>query len=90
MARMIYAVVNAQQKQYKLTPLSAWGQPYAVTAEVPVAADVDTKSPPLVKVQQMDTNAYFGRLVRLLKEDPPAPADGPMVEKLKTLGIESG
>src|SRR6266540_3869695 len=85
-----YVVVNALQKQYKLTPLSAWGQPYAPPAEVPVAAGVDAKTPPLVQVQKMDAGAYFGRLARLMKDNPPAPADAPMVEKLKTLGIEAG
>jgi hypothetical protein len=85
-----YAVVNARQKQYKLTPLSAWGLPYAPTAEVPVAAGVDTKTPPLDQVRKMDAGAYFGRFARLMKDNPPAPADGPMVEKLKKLGIEPG
>src|SRR5271169_6214560 len=37
-----YDVVNALQKQYKLTPLSAWGEPYTPPADVPVAADTDT------------------------------------------------
>ncbi len=85
-----YAAVNALQKQYKLTPLSVWGQQYAPPAEVPVAAGVDRKTPPLVEVQKMDAGAYFGRLAWLLKDNPPAAADGPMVEKLKTLGIEPG
>lgn len=85
-----YAVVNALQKQYKLTPLSAWGRPYAPPAEVPVAAGVDTKTPPLEQVQKMDAGAFFGRLARLMKDNPPASADGPMVNKLKTLGIEPG
>jgi len=85
-----YAVVTALQKQYKLTPLSAWGQPYAPPAEVPVAAGIDTKTPPLVRVQQMDAGAYFGLLARLMRGNPPAAADGPIVEKLKTLGIEPG
>jgi len=85
-----YAAVNALQKQYKLTPLSVWGQHYAPPAEVQVAAGVDTKTPPLVEVQKMDAAAYFGRLARLLKDNPPAAADGPMVEKLKTLGIQPG
>ena len=45
---------------------------------------------PLAQVQKMDAGAFFGRLARLMKDNPPAPADGPMVEKLKTLGIEPG
>ena len=38
----------------------------------------------------MDANAFFGRLARLMKDNPPASADAPMVEKLKKLGIEPG
>jgi hypothetical protein len=85
-----YAVVNALQKQYKLTPLSAWGRQYAPPAEVPVAAGVDEKTPPTAQVQKMDAGTFFGRLARLMKDNPPAPADGAMVEKLKNLGIEPG
>ena len=85
-----YDEVNALQKQYKLTPLSAWGRPYTPPAEVPVAAGVDTKTPPAEQVQRMDAGAFFGRLARLMKDNSPAPADAPMVEKLKALGIEPG
>ena len=85
-----YAVVNALQKQYKLTPLSAWGLPYTPPAEVPVPAGVDAKTSPLEQVQKMDAATYFGRLARLMKDNPPAAADGPMVEKLKKLGFEPG
>ena len=85
-----YAVVNALQKQYKLTPLSAWGQPYSPPAEVPVPAGIDTKTPPLEQVQRMNAEAYFGRLARLMKDNPPTSADAPMVDKLKKLGIEPG
>jgi len=85
-----YAVVNALQKQYRLTLLSAWGQPYTPPAVVPVAAGVDTKTPPATQVAKMDAGAFFGRVARLMKDNPPAPADAPMVEKLKTLGIEPG
>lgn len=85
-----YAVVDALQKQYRLTPLSAWGRAFTPPAEVPVAAGVDTKTPPLAQVQKMDAGAYFGRLARLMKDNPPAAADAPMVEKLKAIGIVPG
>lgn len=85
-----YAVVNVLQKQYKLTPLSAWGQAYNPPAEVPVPTGIDAKTPPLDQVQKMDAQAYFARLARLMKDNPPAPADAPMLEKLKKLGIEPG
>jgi hypothetical protein len=38
----------------------------------------------------MDAGAFFGRLARLMRDNPPAPADAPMLEKLKVLGIEPG
>ncbi len=85
-----YAVVNALQKQYKLTPLSAWGQTYTPPAEVPVTPGVDTKTPPTAQVHKLDAAAYFGGLARLMKDNPPAAADAPMVAKLKEIGIVPG
>jgi hypothetical protein len=85
-----YEAVNALQHQYKLAPLSSWGTPYSAPLEVPVDASVDTKTSTIVQVQRMDAAAYFGRLAHLLKDNPPAPADAAMVEKLEKLGIEPG
>jgi hypothetical protein len=85
-----YAVVNALQKQYTLTPLSAWGKPYAPPATVAVDSKIDAKTPPIEKVKRMDANAFFGRLARLMKDNPPSGEDGPMMERLKRLGIEPG
>jgi hypothetical protein len=85
-----YAVVNALQRQYKLTPLSAWGKSFVPPARVPVDQGVETTTPPLVQVQKMSAGAYFGRLAQVMKDNPPAAADGPMIEKLKKLGIEPG
>jgi hypothetical protein len=83
------AAVTALQKQYKLTPLSAWGEPWSPPAEVPVPGGTDT-TPPLERVQKMDAGAFFGRLARLMKDNPPASADGKMVRTLKAVGIEPG
>lgn len=85
-----FAEVNSLQKQYLLTPLSAWGKPYRPPASVPINKDIDTKTPTLEQVQKMDGVAFFSRLAKLMAENPPATADGPMVAKLKTLGIEPG
>jgi hypothetical protein len=85
-----YEGVTFLQKQYKLTPLSAWGTPYTPPATVPVTSGVDTRTPPITQVQQMDANAYFGRLARLMKDNPPAAADAAMIEKLRKLGIQPG
>jgi len=42
------------------------------------------------QVDAMSLNDYFSYLARLLKTNPPAPADAPMVEKMKALGLEPG
>jgi hypothetical protein len=85
-----YTAVNALQKQYKLTPLSAWGQPWTPPAEVPVAPGADAKTPPIERLQKMDAAAFFGRIARLLKDNPPAPADAAVLEKLSAIGIVPG
>jgi hypothetical protein len=84
-----YATVNALQKQYALTPLSAWGGPWTAPAEVPMPDDGDA-TPPLERVQKLDAGAFFGRFAQLMKDNPPVPADGPMLKKLKAVGIEAG
>ena len=38
----------------------------------------------------MDVGAFYVRLSRLMKDNPPAPADAPAVEKLKKIGIVPG
>jgi hypothetical protein len=85
-----YEAVNTLQKQYRLTSLSAWGRPYAPPAIVTVPAGVDTKTPPAEQVKRMDAGSFFGRLARLMKDNPPAAADTPIIEKMKALGIEPG
>ncbi len=82
--------VTALQKQYKLTPLSTWGQPYTPPSRLPIAAGRDTKTPPVQQIMQMDAGEFFGRLARLMKDNPPAAADAPMVRKLGSIGIEPG
>ena len=85
-----YDIVNPLQKQYKLTPLSQWGQSYTPPTEVLVTTNADTKKQPLERIANMDAGEYFSRLASLLKDNPPLPADGPMIEMLKQLGIKPG
>jgi hypothetical protein len=85
-----YDTVNSLQKQYLLTPLSRWGQLFIPPEVVPVTATAEAKRQPLERIRDMDAGEYFGRLARLLKENPPLPGDGPMIERLKQLGIEPG
>ncbi len=85
-----FAAVNALQAQYKLTPLSAWGKTYAPPKDVPTDPSVDMKTPPVETVAAMDATTFFNRLAKLMKDSPPADADGPMVAKLASIGVILG
>ena len=86
-----YAAVHAIQEGYRLVPLSASasGAPYTPPVGT-VDAHIDGKTPPVEQVKAMGAAAYFDRLARLLKSNPPGPADGPLLAKLKTIGIVPG
>jgi hypothetical protein len=85
-----YPAVHAIQKQYKLTPLSAFGKPYTPPAQVAVDPNVDMKLAPVDAVAQMGTTAFFNRLAELMKDNPPPEADAPVLSKLAKLGIVPG
>lgn len=84
-----YAKVHALQDKFSLVPLSSYGKPYT-----PVPGEVDNnldmKTAVRDQVDALNVNDYFDYLARLLKTNPPAAADGPMVEKMKAIGIVPG
>jgi hypothetical protein len=85
-----YAAVHAIQDGFKLTPLSEWGKAYTPPKDVRVDPKVDMKTPPVELVASMDAATFFNRLAMLMKNNPPAAADGPMVAKLASIGIVPG
>ena len=84
-----YKAVHALQDQISVVPLSAYGKPY--TAE-PGKIDpaIDMKTAPRDQVNALDATAYFKLFAELLKSNPPAAADAPMVAKLAKIGIVPG
>lgn len=84
-----YAVVNAIQEQYKLTPLSAWGKPYT-PPRGRSDPEIDMKTPPVDQVNGMSAAVFFKTLAALMKENPAAPADSPILAKLAKIGIIPG
>jgi len=85
-----YAVVNAIQKQYRLTPLSAFGKPYAPPTGV-VDPQIDMTTAPVDQVNRMTADTFFSRLADLMaSSSPPAAADAPMLAKLAKIGITPG
>lgn len=84
-----YKAVHALQDKVTAVPLSAYGKPY--TPE-PATVDpaVDMKTAVREQVNAMDATAYFKLFAELLKTNPPAAEDAPMVAKLAKMGIVPG
>lgn len=84
-----YKTVHALQDKFSLVPLSGYGKPYtALPAEVD--ANFDMKTGIRDQVNAMDTYAYFNYLARLMKTNPPADADAPLVARMAKIGLIPG
>ncbi len=89
--RKDFEAVHKVQDQYSLAPLSQFGKPDAAPSLVGTAdPTLDIETPAAEQVAALGAAEYFGRLAQLMKDNPPAPADAPMVETLASLGIEAG
>jgi len=84
-----YAAVHKMQDEITLVPLSSYGKPYAPPAGE-VDPQIDMKTAVRDQVNGFDTAAYFNLLAMLMKDNPPAEADAPMVAKMAKLGIAPG
>ncbi len=84
-----YKAVHAIQDQYQLMPLSAYGKPYTPPKGT-VDPTVDMMTPVREQVNRLDAVSYFKLLARLMKDNPPAAEDAPMVAKLARLGVVPG
>ncbi len=84
-----YAAVHKLQDAISVVPLSAYGKPYTPAAGS-VDPALDMKTAVREQVNALDASSYFNLLAELLKENPPAAADAPMVAKLARLGIVPG
>ena len=83
-----YAAVNALQKQYKLTPLSAFGKSYTPPPGV-VDSAVDM-TPPADQLAKMDSTTFFKTLARVMAPNPPSAADAPILAQLAKIGVAPG
>ena len=84
-----YKAVHALQDQVSAVPLSAYGKPYT-PAPGKVDAAIDMKLAPREQVNAMDGAAYFKLFAQLLKTNPPAAEDAPMVAKFAKIGLVPG
>jgi hypothetical protein len=84
-----YKAVHALQDQFKVVPLSAYGKSYTPPPGK-VDPSIDMKTAVREQVNRMDAGAYFKLLAALMKDNPPAAEDAPIVAKLGRLGIVPG
>jgi hypothetical protein len=84
-----YKAVWALQDQYKLYPLSSWGKQY-VPPPGKVDPTVDMKRSVRDNVNALNAAQYFGWMAQLMKNNPPAPEDGPIVAKMAKIGLVPG
>jgi hypothetical protein len=84
-----YDAVHEVQAGLKVTPLSEWGRtPRPVEARADPS--VDMKTPPKAQVDAMPCDAFFAYAAELLKTNRPHLTDGPIIERMRKLGIEPG
>ena len=84
-----YAAVHALQDQCSAVPLSSYGKPYAPQPGQ-VDPSLDLETPVRQQVNNLDAATYFNRLALLMKDNPPARADAPILKKMAQLGIVPG
>jgi hypothetical protein len=84
-----YAAVHALQDACKLQPLSTYGKDFTPPAGN-VDSSIDMKTAVRDQVNSMDAVAYFTLLAQLMKANPPAAADKPILAKMARIGLVPG
>lgn len=84
-----YKACHAIMDKYQLVPLSAYGKPYT-PPEGKVDPAIDSKTSVRDQVHKMDAVEYFTLLARLMKDNPPAKEDAPILKKLAKIGLAPG
>jgi len=84
-----YTKVHALQDKFSLVPLSSYGKPYTPPVGQ-VDASVDKKTSVRDQVDHMGVDEFFNYLAQLMKSNPPAPEDAPMVVKMARIGLIPG
>ena len=80
-----YAAVHQMQDEISLVPLSAYGKPYTPPSGT-VDPTMDMKTAVREQVNALSADEYFNLLAKLMKDNPPAAADAPIVKKMAKLG----
>jgi hypothetical protein len=84
-----YAVVHKMQDAISVVPLSSYGKPFTPPPGK-VDPNIDMKTAVRDQVNAMSSAAYFNMLATLMRDNPPAKDDAPIVERMARLGIIPG
>lgn len=84
-----YQACHAIMDQYKLVPLSAYGKAYTPPVGK-VDPSIDMKTAVREQVHALDAAAYFQLMAALMKDNPPAKEDAPMIANMAKIGIVPG
>jgi hypothetical protein len=81
--------VNKLQDEYSIIPLSSFDRPYTPPSGK-VDPKIDLKTPVRDQVNNLDAATFFRTFAALLKNNPPAPVDAPIVAEMAKIGIVPG
>ena len=84
-----YKEVHAFQDRLSLVPLSAYGKSYTPPPGR-VDPNIDMKTAVRDQVSALDVDAYFKLMTDLMKNNPPASADAPILARMSRIGIVPG
>ncbi|MCL5779159.1 DUF1254 domain-containing protein [Limibaculum sp. FT325] len=84
-----YDAVHKLQDAVSLVPLSAYGTTYT-PPDGTVDASIDMKTAVRDQVNALSAVEYFTLFCELMKANPPAAADAPLIERLAEIGIVPG
>src|SRR5437016_11709247 len=84
-----YAAVHALQDKCSVVPLSSYGKPFTPPLGV-VNPGFDMKTAVRKQVDSLDIDAYFNRLAKLMKANPPTAEDTPIVAQMARIGLVPG
>ena len=85
-----YPAVQAIQQQYRLAPLSRFGDAYTPPKDLTVRGDLDMEKPPVEQVADIKAVTFFSRLNALMKDNPPASYDDEIIKRLAAVGVAPG
>ena len=84
-----YQEVHAFQDQLSLVPLSSYGRPYKAP-DGAVNPKIDMHTAVREQVNRMNAAEFFKVMTELMKQNPPAAADAPIVNRMAKIGIVPG